>query len=257
MNFIVKNQNVFLFEETRPLIVKVRTMLPTKMKMNQRCSSVDGLTLIECLVAIVVIAITTAAIGPMMVFSVATRVQNQKVAQASQLAQAEIDKVRLTVEQGGDYAARLEELFVMKAPAATEIVGISAPERFRDSTQTMEEVTDARMVDLDGDKENDFAVQLFRTPGIEVDDTPVAFDLGVRVYDIRAEEAISSLQTDAAGLAFTSGEGERRTRPLAVLYSRMAQGDRQGSLCQYWKLTDPTGTKTVPPELNCKSIVAP
>lgn len=236
-------------------------MLIDKRKPAQRLSSEDGLTLIECLVAIVIIAITTAAIGPMMVFSVATRVQNQKAMQASQLAQAEIDKVRLTVEQGGDYAARLDELFVVSASAISppaSVIDIEAPKRFRSSSESVEKVTDARKVDMDGDGDDDFAVQLFRTAGIEVPardstlaDTPVAFDLGVRVYDIRAESATSALQTDVADLAFTSGEGQRGTRPLAVLYSQITQGDRQGSLCQYWQLTDPTGKKTVPTELSC------
>ena len=44
----------------------------------------------------------------MMVFSVATRVQNQRTEQALQIAQAEVDKVRLVVEQGGDYGDRVK-----------------------------------------------------------------------------------------------------------------------------------------------------
>ncbi|MEO0645362.1 MAG: type II secretion system protein [Cyanobacteria bacterium J06650_10] len=227
--------------------------MPTKSQSKNNVFDDAGLTLIECLVAIVVIAITTAAIGPMLVFSVATRIQNQKTEQAMQLAQSEIDKVRLTVEQGGDYAARLKELSVVAHPAnATSpdvaiseipVPGSNYADFIDGSTSPASLVTQARMIDLDGDDDNDFAIQLFRTRGIAVpaqdsslEDTPVTFDIGVRVYDARAVG--STLQSEPAGLEFTSGEGERRTRPLAVIYGQISQGDRDGSLCQYWELTN-------------------
>ena len=232
----------------------------TKNKLVWLRPSEKGLTLIECLVAIVVIAVTTAAIGPVLLFSVATRVQNQRTAQAVQLAQAEIDKVRLTVEQGGDYAPRLKELFVISAPQTPliKVADVPAPNRFLDSTD-VDNIRDARKVDLDGDGNPDFAVQLFRTFGIEVPsatpatvvNTPVAFDVGVRIYDIRAEANLATLQTNQAGLAFTSSEGQRGTRPLAVLYSQMVQGDRVGSLCQYWRFTSTDPTAPAPAQLSC------
>ncbi|MEO1387332.1 MAG: prepilin-type N-terminal cleavage/methylation domain-containing protein [Cyanobacteria bacterium J06634_6] len=227
-------------------------MMFVKSQLRKPYSSDAGLTLIECLVAIVVIAITTAAIAPMMIFSVATRVQNQKTEQALQLAQSQIDQVRLTVEQGGDYAARLEELSVVSSPTAATALEIPPPGtgygNFISGDNKATALNHARMFDIDGDEDNDFAVQLFRTKGIVVpaedpslDDTPVTFDVGVRVYDIRAQDATTLLK-EPAGLAFTSGEGERRTRPLAVIYSQITQGDRNGSLCQYWALNSTAGT---------------
>ena len=211
-----------------------------------------GLTLIECLVAIVVIAITMAAIGPMMVFSVATRVQNQKTEQALQLAQGEIDKVRLVVEQGGDYGGRLSNLSLVAAPASISIpTAVAAPTApFILSTETATATTQARKIDTDGDGKSDFAIQLFRTKGIELPSqtvgvtasTPVVFNVGVRVYDARAESNLGSLVTSTTSLTFTSGEGNRGRRPLAVLYGQIAQGDRDGSLCQYWQFTGSTPT---------------
>jgi prepilin-type N-terminal cleavage/methylation domain-containing protein len=221
-------------------------MTSEKTNANNLSSSEAGLTLIECLVAISVIAITVATIAPMMVFSVATRVQNQKTEQALQLAQAEVDKVRLTVDQGGDYGQRLRDMFLFSSPAST-VLGVAAPTTFVASTASVTSVTGARQVDTDGDGTNDFAIQIFRTTGIELapaiagaPSTPVAFNMGVRVYDARASTA--SLLTDDAGLAFTSGTGQRSNRPLAVLYSQIVQGDRTGSLCQYWQFTGSTPT---------------
>lgn len=214
--------------------------------------SESGLTLIECLVAIVVIALTTATIAPVMVFSIATRVQNQKVEQALQLAQAEVDKVRLTVEQGGDYGDRLGELSVFESPA-TSAAQVAAPTRFvANNSASVTALTDARRIDSDGDGDTDFAVQLFRTTGIEVAaatsgaaSTPIVFELGARVYDARAENTLNdggSLSADEAALTFSSGEGQRSTRPLAVLYSQVNQGDREGALCNYWEYAGSTPT---------------
>ena len=209
---------------------------------NSSRSSEAGLTLIECLVALVVIAVTAATITPMMVYAVATRVQNQKTEQAMQIARGEIDKIRLVVEQGGDYSTRLGELSLFSTGASTSLVLVPPPASFISASSAVTAVDQARRLDIDGDNDTDFAVQLFRDKGIEIgaDNTPIAFNVGVRVYDSRAEANLGSLTTDRAGLAFTSGEGQRGRRPLAVLYSQIAQGDRINSLCQYWDFVSST-----------------
>ena len=192
---------------------------------NRPKPAISGLTLIECLVAIAVIGVTTAAIGPMMVFSVATRIQNQRAEQALQIAQAEIDKARLIVELGGDYR---DDLLAIPLPSTTttDIVrNVGAPTAFG-STASVTTVTDARLIDLDGDGDDDYAVQLFRTEGVSVGSTPVFFDIGARVYDARrSDPTVRALSTATAGLTFTSGEGQAGTRPLAVIYSQISQGD--------------------------------
>ncbi len=226
-------------------------------KPDRFSTSEAGLTLIECLVAIVVIALTSASVAPMMVFSVATRVQNQKTEQALQLAQAEVDQIRLVVEQGGDYGDRLSNLSLLKLNPAVALTAFDAlpPVEFIASTATLDRVVEARMIDTDGDGDDDFAIQRFRTEGIEVtsqtpgvvSSTPVVFDLGVRVYDARAQKNLvgaspAGLIASTAGLTFTSGEGDRGRQPLAVLYTQIAQGDRDGSLCQYWEFTGSSPT---------------
>ncbi|MEO1620736.1 MAG: prepilin-type N-terminal cleavage/methylation domain-containing protein [Cyanobacteria bacterium J06632_3] len=224
-------------------------------KQSRRTGSAEaGLTLIECLVAIVVIAIATATIAPMMVFAVATRVQNQKTEQALQIAQGELDKVRLVVEQGGDYGDRLTDigLIAVATSTASTITTVNAPTRFVASVPDVTNATDARVIDTDGDGDNDFAIQLFRNTGIEVASqtpgvtasTPVVFNVGTRVYDIRSEPNASTgnLLTSEARLTFTSGNGDRSLSPLAVLYGQIAQGDRDGSLCQYWEFAGSTPT---------------
>lgn len=228
--------------------VQMMKMLSKQFKRGELPFPEDGLTLIECLVAIVVIALAIATTAPMLVFSVATRVQNQKSEQALQLAQGEIDKIRLAVEQGGDYGDRLLALS-LPSNAASTAFEIPAPTAFvANASTSVTGVTDARRIDIDGDGDNDFAIQLFRTQGIEVvpttgvASTPVTFEIGVRVYDARAEDNLGALVTDDGALTFTSGEGDRGTAPLAVLYSQITQGDRDGALCQYWEYAGSTPT---------------
>jgi len=61
--------------------------------------SESGLTLMECVVAIAVVALAGALITPPLFLAAATRVQNRRSEQALQIAQGEIDRIR-TLEIG-------------------------------------------------------------------------------------------------------------------------------------------------------------
>ena len=191
-----------------------------------------GLTLIECLVAIAVIASTIGVIAPVTILAVATRVQNQRAEQAIHIAQSEIDRVRLTVERGGSYT--LDNLASTTGP----LQAVLPPEDL-DSVAASTTTTSARPIDINNDGNDDFAVQLFRTHRDEdvVDGTPVAVELGVRVYKARSinDFTASQLGTDEASLTMTDGEGEGSTRPLAVLYTTIVQSDRPDSLCDFYR----------------------
>lgn len=198
--------------------------------------AVSGLTLIECLVAIAVVAITTAAIGPMILFSVATRVQNQRVEEALRLAQTEINKVRTEIDSG-DYRIAIDNI-----PPTSErcIADTSAPRKFLPSGSNINRVTDARLVDFDGDGDDDYAIQLFRKEKFrkEINSSgeeelvatpkPIMVEIGARVYDSKRAEPSSGkvLDTKAASLTFTSGEGQAGTHPLAVIYRALSPGER-------------------------------
>ena len=217
----------------------------------------DGLTLIECLVAIAVIAVTSASIAPVLVLSVATRVQNQKAEQALQLAKGEVDRVRLLIERNPTYTSstlRLAESASAPLPTPTStastitgtaITTVSAPTSLAaGSTWTasgyVPNALQAREIDTNGDNTTDFVIQSFRGEAAigETPDMPIAFDIGVRVYDYNAitdnsGAIISGLLTDSASLGFTSGEGQRGRKPLAVLYTQIINSDDGKSLCDY------------------------
>jgi len=201
--------------------------------------SEQGLTLIECLVAIVMVALVASTIAPALVLSVATRVQSQKSEQALQLAQSEIDQVRLQVEQGDasdDTLPRVADEDLADADIAT----VPGPQFGdfvdEDAADPRPTPTQTRPVDITGDDEPDFAVQIFRSPGLVEDDVPLAFNLGVRVYDYDAvnSDQTGNLLIEPASLRMVSGEGQRSQRPLATLYTTVAVSEASESLCSYY-----------------------
>lgn len=209
-------------------------------------SSEQGLTLIECLVAVIIIGLVVSTITPALVIAVATRVQSQKSSQALQIAQAEIDRTRLRVERGtydGTVLPPSTPLALATAvPTPTNAVSLTA------SVPTAA-VTDARIVDVDTDGTPDYVVQMFRSAGTPPTSTPITFDMGVRVYAYSAFTNNSgSLLTDPASLSITGGEGQLNRRPLAVLYTTITRGETEGSLCKYFQAQ---GSLPASTSMNC------
>lgn len=208
----------------------------------------------ECLVAIAVIALTGALIIPPLFLAAATRVQNRRAEQALQIAQGELDRIRALVERGEHSTDILPS-----STGSTDDLGeggnvVPAPDTIADTLRSRNNtcntyegetipVNAVIPIDVDGedpdddDCEPEFYMQIFRNDGnIIVDgDKPSDFDVGVRVYASSAEENIEGggVETEEASLRFTSGQGNQRDQPLAVLYSTMTWSDRDFSLLCY------------------------
>ena len=242
-------------------------LLSFRHNSGQKETTESGLTLIECLVAIAIIGLTSATIAPVFVLSVATRVQNQKAEQALQIARGEIDRVKLIVERQATYTdadLKLSEVSsVALGSSGTLISSVNPP----DSGNSIVSQTawlgmtnpisalDVREVDSNQDGAPDFLVQSFRGEAVTVTNAgatmPVAFDMGVRVYDYNATtnngEVVSGLETESAGLGLTSGEGQRGRRPLAVMYTQITNSDNPASLCAYMEYLG----ETIPANMSC------
>ena len=211
----------------------------------------QGLTLIECLVAIVVVSITLIAITPPIFFITATRVQSRKAEQALQVAQAEVDRVRAVVERGVYTANDLPAIVgsISNVPAPTSIAsGVlrSANSASGCNTYTGATVSATSLLPVNTDIDpanpaacqSQYLVQTFRTtgtPGTAIPTASSGFRLGVRVYaDIPLlRQSLSSLRTEQASLRFVSGVGNQNLRPLAILYSTVVRNDTSNSLQDY------------------------
>ena len=205
-----------------------------RLKRINNNYSEQGLTLIETLMAIIVIAIVITASTPPILLAVATRIQNRRAEQAMQIAQQEIERVRLIVDQGNYTNSALP-------PAAStdpdDINTVGAPTAICSSSCTTTQAS----------TQGDFFVQVFRDPGVsqvgvapDGSDQVVAFRMGVRVYSpaARTELNNSGLGTRPASLQMTSALGEQTRFPLAVIYADLARGDVTGTLDSYRDFVD-------------------
>jgi prepilin-type N-terminal cleavage/methylation domain-containing protein len=232
----------------RHLLLSLLTRSPLRVSSVQSSQQDQGLSLIECLVAIVVVSITLIAITPPIFFITATRVQSRKAEQALQVAQAEIDRVRAVVERGVYTSADLPAIVanVSAVPAPTSI----APGVLKSSTVACNTYTGVTVAatallpvstDLDPSNlaacQSQFLVQTFRTEGTPGSSVPTSgFRLGVRVYSnnpLLQQNLGSGLQTQQASLRFVSGLGDQNRRPLAILYSTIVRNDTSNSLQDY------------------------
>jgi prepilin-type N-terminal cleavage/methylation domain-containing protein len=146
----------------------------------QKSKSRDGgYTIIESLVAMIVVSVLMIAIAPVMAFSVATRVQARRTELATQAAKAYIDGLR---SQSIKFGAPIKG-FPAKSPATT-------PENLA-NTPVPGNNTDLYCVDMDGGRctpnsTKDFYVQgawLNTDPSItNGDPTSKGYHLLVRVY---------------------------------------------------------------------------
>jgi type II secretory pathway pseudopilin PulG len=229
-----------------------------KILHGRRRSANQGLTIMECLVAILLIGLTTAMITPPLIVATATRVQNRRAEQALQLAQDEVDRVLTLVQQGQHKGSVLPD----PVGNITNLRdGVPAPTRL--NTQYLKSARrngcvgktaynyqvvipsgEALPVDVDGDCEEDFFVQVFRSTGVFTegeaskavvgDRRPAKFDLGVRVYSKLAEKNLSTgnLDTEPASLQLTEGQGKQASNPLVVVYRPIIWSEQSDALCE-------------------------
>ncbi|MBI4779852.1 MAG: prepilin-type N-terminal cleavage/methylation domain-containing protein [Oscillatoriophycideae cyanobacterium NC_groundwater_1537_Pr4_S-0.65um_50_18] len=229
----------------------------------------QGLTLIECLVAVFVIGLTVTLITPPLFIAAATRAQNRRAEQALQIAQGEVDRFRVMVSRSSHIVANLPQ-----APYATTMRTFAPPNGFvsggllkttsNNCPTSVVRYDDralapdkALKVDVDGDCAADFFMQVFRTEGTVTQDQisrnavasqrkPSDFVLGVRVYSILADgtrpgNSWGNLENPVqqASLQMTNGEGSQRKRPLAVIYTPFSWSDQSNTLCDYFQDSNP------------------
>lgn len=209
--------------------------------------------------AVMVMGLTMAMITPPLVIAAATRVQNRQAEQAMQIAQGEVDRVRAALARENGQNLTLARLPAV-ASVSGSLEGFSAPARPSTSSPMKSSaatcggvnynngeqiaVNQGLRIDVDGDCKADFFMQTFRTAGTVRSPaiTPSDFQLGVRVYSILAANSSDPpLETKPAALQIIRGEGSRRIRPLAVLYTPFSQSDQGGALCSYHQPSEQAG----------------
>lgn len=180
-----------------------------------------GFTLIEVIASILIVGLVFAATTPVLALIVYRRGASERAEIASQLARAEIDRIRAIVDI--ELVEDPSSFDVDRLPVATtgDLDQVIAPTRIPPPTDANTLVDEgaysARLVEVTSlDRTEEFVVQVFRDQGVDctnrttqqpIAGVPCAFNLGVRVYQRlsfdQGGNAIAGLEQDV-GPAFRS-----------------------------------------------------
>jgi len=188
----------------------------------------SGYTIMESLVAMVVVSVLMIAIAPVMAYSVAIRVQARRIELAAMAGRAYVDALRVGAIKSTDIGFPTKDTSV--APAVAPVPASTNPENILYCVNLDEKPGCA------GSKE--FFVQgAWRNPAnTTTDPTPTGYDLTVRVY--RADGFTGKTMTTTQQSVANSALGNPQA-PLVVMQSQIppttGEASSYGSLCDRLK----------------------
>lgn len=189
-----------------------------------------GYTIIESIVAMVVVGVLMTMVAPMIVFSTATRIQARRVELATQAARAYIDWVRVdpatrSPSQTVDLAAGVTNFpDTVSVPAISDLTGNCTSNNDYCTNKTLYCVNFDDSAGCKNDSLRDMIVQGFRSV-VTVNGTASqpqdGYLLGVRVYRADAFQSGLTLISKQSTSVITSALGNRAA-PLIALTTEMA-----------------------------------
>jgi prepilin-type N-terminal cleavage/methylation domain-containing protein len=217
-------------------------------------SSQSGFTIVESLIAIVVAAILLSAIAPVIILSVATRVQSRRIELATDGAKAYIDGVR---------SGRITAPPITKksASATTDPAPPDAPSGTLTCTNSNDYCSSAtpastNLYCINGDNNNgctnnsnkDLIVQAFGYNSVSTD-AQEGYKLGVRVYRADAFKSgitLKALKDVKQQNTFTGGTGLTSIQaPLVEFTTEISNKSTSfGNFCDRLKPPDPSKPNT-------------
>jgi len=207
-----------------------------QQQQNLPHSRDGGYTIIESLVAMIVVSVLMIAIAPVMAYSVATRVQARRIELATMAARTYIDALRVgairddtTSPKGFPIEDKSVAPNVAPAPtSSTDLYCVNLDEK----------------PDCEGSKE--FFVQgVWQNPANPTDPTQTGYKLTVRVY--RADGFTGATMTTVQQSVANSGLGNPQA-PLVVMQTEIPPTTKGASsayrsLCDRLKDTTSSGCK--------------
>ncbi len=217
---------------------RLKTTQLKKIVASYLQSRQGGFTIIESLVAILVVSLLLAAIAPVITLSVATRVQSRRVELATQAARVYIDGVR-TQKITAPGSTGSDTLQAYAAPTATGSLTCTA-----NSYCTAPTETSLYCVDFDGTGNCettsliDIVVQAFRRNSASSNPNS-GYALGIRVYRANAFGLSTTLSRNNANgnnekvtqASFTGGAGQQKAPLLEMTTDINDTVPKYGDLC--------------------------
>ena len=205
-----------------------------------------GYTIIESLVAMIVVSVLMIAIGPVMAFSVATRVQAKRIEMATQAATTYIEALRSGALQP-PVGSNTNEFPAKYATANLEASPAPAPS---DINKKLYCIDKDETSGCQGNSNQDLVVQGYYYNNLPANTNPArtGYSLIVRVYRASSfAPGVGQLKTQtdlkAQQGSTTSGLGNIRA-PLVEIRTEIGASDRQGAynnLCTRIKINGATG----------------
>ena len=192
-------------------------MTKRQQQQNLSQSRDGGYTIIESLVAMIVVSVLMIAIAPVMAFSVATRVQARRMELATQAARAYIDALRTGALQKGSQGFPTEDAAVAAVPPAIPAAPADRTKLYCGGKPV-----------CTGTGSQEFLVQGLRPLGTKPTDT--GYSLTVRVYRADATEPFTIGQQSVAN----SGLGNPKA-PLVEMKTQIPP-TTQGNASAYRSL---------------------
>ncbi len=193
-------------------------------------NSQSGFTIIESLMAVVVTAVLMTALSPVILLSVATRVQARRVELATQAARAYIDGVRTGTIANPDQISSTS-LSNFAAPAAS--LPSCSPNSYCLGSQSLYCIDGDGSGNCTSNNSKDLIIQVFR----DSTNPDNGYHLGLRVYRADAFNDNSPLLTNttqvtnATQSTFTGGLGNRKAPLVEMTTEIVTSATNYGNLC--------------------------
>jgi len=188
-------------------------------------SSQSGFTIIESLIAIIVVSILMIGLSPVIVLSVATRVQARRVELATQAARDYVDGVRSGAIDPPEDVINVDQdsLSTAAAPGTTlPTCGTAGEYCQNDTTASLYCVDQDESGGCENNSAKDMIVQAFRSVyedgngNVVNNPAGTGYLLGIRVYRADGFQNDGNLETGQTQLASMGGLGDRKA-PLFKL----------------------------------------
>lgn len=213
-------------------------------KLQTSQSNQSGFTIIESLVAVIVVAILMTAISPVIVLSVGTRVQSRRIELATDAATAYIDAIKSKkIEAPSSPITGAGQNIKDYDPPSVGTLTCNKP-----SDYCTRPATNLYCVDGDGDgggcsktSSKDFVIQAFRYNKASSNDED-GYQLGLRVYraDGFASNGGDLKQAPTKQNTFTGGIGNRKTPLFEITTEISDENTSFGDLCNRLQPQNPS-----------------
>jgi type II secretory pathway pseudopilin PulG len=227
--------------------LKSNTHLPDVRGQKEQfaLSREGGYTIVESIIAMVVVGVLMTMVTPMIVFSTATRIQARRIELGTQAARAYIDWVRVDLagrapSQTVDLAAGVTNFpDTVPVPATSDLTGNCTSQNTYCTNGTLYCVNLDDTAGCQNKSQRDMIVQGFRSVVTGTSGNPQdGYLLGVRVYRADAFQSGLTLISKQAVSPITSALGNRAA-PLIAVTTEMS-----ATSAGYEKYCDRTSTTT-------------